>query len=118
MAASAGAADSADAIVGVLVGDVAPAVVAIAVPVALPMHRKGIHKTCCLCGADIYHTQGRGGYQDAAQRPCVNPTGSNSASQARTGSARATTNRICSSPQYSANSYVLTSHVAGLLQFG
>ena len=87
MAASAGAADSAGAIVGVLVADVAPAVVAIAVPVALPMPHRGIHKTCRLCGADISHTQGRGGHQDAAQRPCVNPAGDNSAPQARTGSA-------------------------------
>jgi len=109
MAARAVATGSAGAIV--VVADVAPAVVAIAVPVALPMSRRGIHNTCCLCGAEISHTQGRGGHQDAAQRPCVDPAGDTSAPEARTGSA--TTNRICSSPQYSANSYVLTSHVTG-----
>src|SRR5712691_618849 len=104
MAAGAGAAGSAGAIVGVLVADAAPAVVAIAVPVALPMPHRVIHKTCCLCGADISHTQGRGGHQDAAQHPCVHPAGDTSAPEARTGSAtaRATTNRICSGPQYSA----------------
>lgn len=111
MAASAGAAGSAGAIV--VVAGVAPAVVAIAVPVALPMSRRGIHNTCCLCAAEISHTQGRGKHQDAAQRPCVDPAGDNSAPEAQTGSAIATTNRICSSPQYSANSYVLTSHVTG-----
>jgi len=84
-AARAGGAGSAGAIVGILVADGAPAVIAIAVLVALPMPHRVIHKTCCLCGADISHTQGRGGHQGAAQHPCVNTAGDNSAPEARTG---------------------------------